>query len=67
MRVFNLITGFAALVLAALFLWWAGVLIARSPDNYDSPLAIYAIPLLVIGVGFGVAALYVLKRGRSRG
>ena len=67
MRAFNLIAGFAALIVAALFLWWGVYLIARSSDDYDSPLAIYAIPLLVIGVGFGAAALYVLERGRSRG
>ena len=66
MRAFNLITGVAALVLAAFFLWWGGVFVACSPDDYDSRLAIYAIPLLVIGVGFGVAALYVLMRGRTR-
>ena len=66
MRAFNLIAGFAALIVAALFLWWGGVLIARSPDDYDSPLAIYAIPLLIIGVGFGAAAPYVLARGRTR-
>ena len=66
MRAFNLIAGFAALIVAALFLSWGGVLVARSPADYDSPLVIYAIPLLVIGGGFGVAGLYVLVRGRTR-
>lgn len=65
MRAFNVVAGFAALIVAAFFLLWGGVLIARSSDDYDSPLAIYAIPLLIIGAGFGVVALYVLARGRA--